>query len=226
MSVSQDNKGHRARLRERFLKDEGAAMADYELLELALFQAQPRADTKPMAKALLKRFGSIGAVLAASATELTSIKGVGQSAVTALKTARALGLRTARQEILDRPVLASWEKVLAYCHACHAFEKTERVHLLFLDNRSALIADEIQQTGTVDQAVLYPREVVKRTLELGASALIIVHNHPSGDPSPSLADIAITKDVIAAASPLGIAVHDHVVIGRDGHASLRALGVI
>ncbi len=201
-------------------------MPDYELLELALFQAHPRGDTKPLAKALLKRFGSIGAVLNAAPAELGAIKGMGQSAITALKTARALSLRIAREEILDRPILTSWQKVLAYCHACHAFEKTERLHLLFLDNRSALIADEIQQRGTVDQAAVYPREVVKRALELGASSIVLVHNHPSGDPSPSHADIAVTKDIIAAATPLGIAIHDHVIIGRDGHASLRALGVI
>lgn len=201
-------------------------MADYELIELALFQAHPRGDTKPMAKALLKQLGSIGAILSATPTELSATKGVGPSAITALKVARALSLRTARQEILDRPILTSWKKVLAYLHACHAFEKSERLHLLFLDNRSALIADEIQQNGTVDQAVVYPREVVKRALELGASAIVIVHNHPSGDPTPSQADIAVTREIIAAAKPLGIAIHDHVVIGRDGHASLRALGVI
>ncbi len=201
-------------------------MADYELLELALFQAQPRGDTKPAAKALLRRFGSIGAILSATPAELSATKGVGQSAIAALKVTRALSLRMARQEILDRPILTSWKKVLAYCHACHAFAKTERLHLLFLDNRSALITDEIHRHGTVDQAPVYPREVVKRALELGASAIVIVHNHPSGDPTPSQADIAVTRDIIAAAKPLGIAIHDHVVIGRDGHASLRSLGVI
>ncbi|MCZ6605164.1 MAG: DNA repair protein RadC [Alphaproteobacteria bacterium] len=226
MSDTTHQLGHRTRLRQRFLKDMGHAMADYEVLELILTQAQPRGDTKPIAKELIKRFGSLAGVMSAEPDELTAVPGVGEAAMVALKVARAAGLRLARREIIDRPLLSAWEHVLDYCRAQLAHEKTERFHLLFLDRKNCLIADEIQQRGTVDHTPVYPREVVKRALELGATALILVHNHPSGDPTPSQDDIDITKAVIDAAAPLNIAVHDHVVIARTGEASLKSLGLM
>ena len=201
-------------------------MPDYELLELLLFHALARVDTKPIAKALMARFDSLAGVLAASERELREIAGIGEQAAVLLKAVRAAGLRLGREEVIDKPVLSSWDKVLGYVRAQLAHEKTERFHLLFLDRRNALIADEAQQTGTVDHTPVYPREVVRRALELGATAVIMMHNHPSGDPTPSAADIEITRDVIKAAEPMGIEVHDHLVIGRAGHASLKSLGLI
>ena len=218
--------GHRARLRARFLADLGDAMPDYELLEMLLFLAQPRGDTKPVAKALLARHRSLAGVLAAAPHDLLATPGVGDSAVTAIKVARQIGLRMTRTEIIDRPVLTTWEKVVAYCHASLAHEATERFHVLFLDVQNTLIADELQQRGTIDRTPVYPREVVKRALELNASAVIMVHNHPAGDPTPSAADIAITRELVEAGKPLGVAVHDHIVIGRTGHASLKSMGLI
>ncbi len=213
--------GHRRRLRTRFLKDDGASFHDYELLELLLFGAMPRVDTKPIAKALLKRFGGFAAVVSAAPRELRAVPGIGEAAVVALKSVRAVALRLAREEAMARPVLASWDRVLAYCRSALAHEKTERFHLLFLDRKHQLIADEVQQSGTIDHTPVCPREVVKRALDLGASALILVHNHPSGDPTPSRADIDLTSDLIASASALGISIHDHLIIGRSGHVSLR-----
>lgn len=218
--------GHRARLRARFLADMGSAMPDYELLEMLLFLAQPRGDTKPVAKALLARHRTLAGVLAADPHDLTKTPGIGESAVTAIKVARQIGLRMTREEVIDRPVLTTWEKVVAYCHASLAHEATERFHVLFLDIQNTLIADELQQRGTVDRTPIYPREVVKRALELNASSIIMVHNHPAGDPSPSAADIAITRELVDAGKPLGISIHDHIVIGRTGHASLKSMGLI
>ncbi len=226
MSENPQKLGHRARLRERFLRDAGAAMPDYELLELILTQAQPRADTKPQAKELIKRFGDLAGVISAEPRELSSISGVGEAAIVALKAAREAGLRLARKSISDRPILSAWDQVQAYCRAALAYEKTEQFHLLFLDRKNCLIADEVQQRGTIDHTPVYPREVVKRALELGATALIMVHNHPSGDPTPSTDDIEITQAVIEAAAPLNIIVHDHLVIGRNGESSLRGLGLM
>lgn len=218
--------GHRARLRARFLSDFGAAMPDYELLEMLLFLAQPRRDTKPLAKALLARFNNLSGVLAATPAELLKVDGVGETALAALKVARQIGIRMARTEVMGKPVLSTWDKVVAYCHAALAHEATERFHVLFLDTQSALIADEQHQKGTVDRTPIYPREVVKRALELDATAIVMVHNHPAGDPTPSRADIEVTREMIAAGHPLGISVHDHIVIGRTGHASFKALGLI
>lgn len=226
MSGDSHQLGHRARLRKRFLRDAGATMPDYELLELILTQAQPRADTKPQAKELIKRFGDLAGVLSAEPHELADISGIGEAGIVALKAAREAGLRLARKAISDRPVLSAWDQVQAYCRANLAREKTERFHLLFLDRKNCLIADEVQQRGTVDHTPVYPREVVKRALELGATALIMVHNHPSGDPTPSADDIEITRAVMDAAAPLNITVHDHLVIGRNGEASLRSLGLM
>lgn len=222
-----DHFGHRQRLRERFLVGGASALADYELLELLLFPGKPRQDVKPLAKALIARFGSFAGVVNAEVDQLKSIAGMGDSCVVAIKAVRAGIERVLREEVVGKPVLSSWQKLLDYCAASMAHRKIEEFRLLFLDRRNALIADEIQQQGTVDHTPVYPREVVKRALELGATALIMVHNHPSGDPTPSTADIEMTREVIRAAAVLGVAVHDHVIIGRGGkHASLKTLGLI
>lgn len=201
-------------------------MPDYEILELLLALAIPRNDVKPVAKALLDHFGGLGDVLSAEPADLTRIKGVGESAATALKIVRAAGLRLSQQQIANRNVIGSWDQLLAYCKAAMGYKKIEQLRLLFLDRKNVLIADEVQQQGTVDHTPLYPREVVKRALDLGASAIILVHNHPSGDPTPSRADIEMTRQVKDVCEKLGIALHDHVVIGRGTHASFRALGLL
>ena len=218
--------GHRERLRERFLKGGSDALADYELLELVLFRAIARIDLKPLAKELLKQFGSFAEVISAPIERLKSIKGLGEAAITELKLVEAAAHQLARGQIKDRPVLSSWSSVLDYCRAAMAFADKEQLRVLFLDKRNRLIADELQQEGTVDHTPVYPREVVKRALELSATAIILVHNHPSGDPTPSQADIQMTQEIIAVARPLGISVHDHIIVGRDGHASLRGLKLI
>jgi DNA repair protein RadC len=218
--------GHRQRLRQKFLQAGAEALADYEILELLLFQAQPRGDMKPLAKDLLRRFGSLPGVLAATPAELEAAPGLGEASIVALKIVQAAALRAAQRELLDRPIFSSWDKVLDYCHASMAREKVEQFRLLFLDSRNALIADEVQQTGTVNHTPVYPREVVKRALELSATAIILVHNHPSGDPSPSKADVEMTRQVADAAAKLGISVHDHIVIAKSGHASLRGMGLL
>jgi len=217
--------GHRQRLRERLLDGGATALPDYELLEFLLFAANPRGDTKPLAKALIQHFGSLPEVLSAEPAALSAVPGMGDAAVAALLATREAGLRLLRAEIRERPVLGSWQKVLDYCSARLAFDKVEAFHLLFLDRKNALIADERQQRGTIDHAPVYPREVVKRALDLGASALIMVHNHPSGDPTPSKADIETTREVAKAAALFGIALHDHVIIGRGRHTSMKSLGL-
>jgi len=216
--------GHRERLRERF-RAGGDALPDYELVELLLFAAIPRVDVKPLAKKLIGKFGNFAGVVSAPREALLEA-GLKDNAVDMLKVVREAAVRLARQEVVDRPVLSSWQKVLDYCRARLAHEQTERFHLLFLDRKNVLIADEEQQRGTVDHTPVYPREVVKRALDLGASAIIMVHNHPSGDPTPSKADIAMTREVAKAAETLGLVVHDHIVIGRAGHASFKGLGLI
>jgi DNA repair protein RadC len=217
--------GHRERLRARFLAEGGDALADYELLELLLFSAIPRKDVKPLAKSLLASFGSLWEVVNAPSERLKAHK-LSEAAIAAIKIVGAAGLRMAKGELIGRPVLSSWAKLLDYCTGAMAHEKQEQFRLLFLDRKNHLIADEVQQKGTVDHTPVYPREVMKRALELSASAVILVHNHPSGDPSPSQADIDMTKRLIAAGEPLGIQVHDHVVIGKGRHASFRSLGLI
>ena len=215
--------GHRARLRKR-LHDAGAeALADYELLELVLFRTIPRRDTKPIAKRLIERFGSFAEVIAAPALLLQEVDGVGKATAADLQVLQAVAARMARGAVKRRPVLASWSAVLDYCRAAQAFAEQEQFRVLFLDKRNQLIADEVQQRGTVDHTPVYPREVVKRALELSACAIILVHNHPSGDPTPSHADIQMTKNIVEIAKPLGISVHDHIIVGRDGHASLKGL---
>ncbi|WP_417424158.1 RadC family protein [Hoeflea sp.] len=218
--------GHRDRLRLRFREGGDRALADYELLELLLFRLIPRRDTKPIAKALLTRFGSLSEVLGAPTHLLTEVKGVGDSVAADLKLVAAIAHRMLKSDLKGRQVLASWSSVIEYCRAAMAFEEREQFRVLFLDKKNALISDEVQQTGTVDHTPVYPREVVKRALELSATALILVHNHPSGDPTPSRADIEMTKLIIDTARPLGITVHDHIIIGRNGHASLKGLKLI
>ena len=218
--------GHRERLRQRLLRGGTDPLEDYELLELVLQAAQTRRDTKPIAKALLARFGSLGGVLGAAPEELKSVAGMGEVSAVQIKATHAVVARMLREEAKRQPVLSSWKQVIAYVRAAMAHERTEQFRILFLDKKNILLGDEVQQRGTVDHAPVYPREVVKRALELGASALILVHNHPSGDPAPSRADIDMTKDVQKAAAALGLVVHDHIVIGRHGHASLRTLGLM
>jgi DNA repair protein RadC len=215
--------GHRDRLRARFSDVGGDAVPDYELLELVLFRSIPRRDVKPIAKELLKRFGTFAEVLAAAPARLMEVDGIGESIVTDLKIIEASARRLVRGAVANRQVLSSWASVIDYCRAAMAFMDKEQFRLLFLDKRNALIADEVQQSGTIDHTPVYPREVVKRALELSASALILVHNHPSGDPTPSSADIKMTREIIDVAKPLGIVVHDHIIVGRDGHASLKGL---
>jgi DNA repair protein RadC len=218
--------GHRERLRDRFLVGGADAMPDYELLEMVLFRAIKRGDTKPIAKALIARFGSFAEVISAPANLLMEVKGVGPAIVTELKLIRAAALRLTKGDVINRPVLGSWNALIEYCRAVMAFREVETFRLLFLDKKNQLIADEEQQRGTVDYTPVYAREVVKRALELSASGIILVHNHPSGDPTPSLADRDMTKKIIEAAEKLNIQVYDHIIIGRKGHVSFRNLQLI
>src|SRR3984893_12505732 len=203
-----------------------APLADYELLELVLFRAIPRRDVKPLAKSLLARFGSFAEVICAPRERLQEVSGLGEAAITELKIVQAAAGRLARDQVRERHVLSSWSSVLDYCRTVMAYAEREELRVLFLDKRNHLIADEVQQTGTVDHAPVYPREVVKRAVELSATAIELVHNHPSGDPTPSHADVQMTQQIIAVASPLGIAVHDHIIVGKEGHASLKGLKLI
>ena len=218
--------GHRGRLRERFVKGGAEAMPDYEMLELVLFAALPRRDTKPLAKALIARFGSFAEVIAAKRERLKEILGVGEAVISQLKIVEAAAQRLARGKVMGRPALSSWAALLDYCMAAMARSQNEEFRVLFLDRKNVLVADEVQSRGTVDHAPVYPREIVRRALEHGASAIILVHNHPSGDPTPSRADIDMTREIAAAAKALKIAVHDHLVIGRGGHASFKSLGLL
>ncbi|WIY51601.1 DNA repair protein RadC [Devosia sp. YIM 151766] len=219
--------GHRERARERFNNVGGDALADYELLELVLHILLPQRDTKELAKELLKRFGSFSAVLGASPARLTEVKGLGPTSITNLKVIQAAAQRYGRDQI-DRelPILASWSQLIDYCRSQMAYETIEQFRVLFLDKKNRLIADEVQQVGTVDHTPVYPREVIRRSLELSATALILVHNHPSGDPAPSSADVRMTREIADIAKPLGISLHDHIIIGKSGHASLRGLKLI
>jgi len=218
--------GHRERLRERFFSAGPDALSDYELLELALFAAIPRRDTKPLAKELLKKFGSFVEVIHAPVARLREVKGIGDASINQLKLLAAATGRTAKGEIKRNVALSSWNEVIDYCRSSMAFADKEQFRLLFLDKRNQLISDEVQQIGTIDHTPVYPREVIKRALELSATALILVHNHPSGDPTPSQADIQMTKAIVDIAAPLGISVHDHIIVGRGGHASLRGMRLI
>jgi DNA repair protein RadC len=218
--------GHRQRLRERFAKAGADGIADYELLELLLFRAIPRRDVKPLAKSLIDRFGSFGATIAADPTRLREVPSVTDTVVSEFKIVQAAALKLSQAKIMDRPALSSWAALIDYCNASMAYNDTEQFRILFLDRKNVLIADEIQQKGTIDHTPVYPREVVKRALELSASSFILVHNHPSGDPTPSQADIDMTRQIVDSAKPLGISVHDHLVIGKGAHVSFKTLGLI
>jgi DNA repair protein RadC len=218
--------GHRERLRERFHGAGPDALSDYELLEMVLFRSLPRGDTKPLAKTLLKTFGSFAEVVHAPETRLREVDGVGDATVTNLKLIAASASRISKGQLKQRTMLSSWNDVIDYCRTSMAFADKEQFRVLFLDKRNQLIADEVQQIGTVDHTPVYPREVIKRTLELSATAILLVHNHPSGDPTPSSADIHMTRAIIDIAGPLGISVHDHIIVGKNGHASLKGLKLI
>ena len=221
-----DLKGHRQRLRQRF-RDAGVdAVADYELLELILFRALARRDTKPIAKALIKRFGSFSEVIHAPTELLKEVPNVGEAIITELKLIRACALRLMQDDITNKPILSSWTALIDYCRSAMAYAPKEQFRILFLDKKNKLLKDEVQQEGTVDHTPVYIREIVKRALELSATAVILVHNHPSGDPTPSRADIDMTRKIIDAAKPLGITIHDHIIVGREGHASLKGMGLI
>ncbi|MFZ5676000.1 MAG: RadC family protein [Pseudomonadota bacterium] len=229
-SVRQTEKphhlGHRERLRQRFRQGGAEALPDYELLELLLFRALPRQDVKPLAKALIVRFGSFAEVVAANPERLKEVPGVGEAVVTELMITHAAAQRVTKGEIRRRTLLTSWNAVIDYCRAAMAFAEREQFRILFLDKKNGLIADEVQGEGTVDHTPVYPREVMKRALELSASAIILVHNHPSGDTTPSIADIDMTRRLIDAGDKLAIKVHDHIIVGRNGHTSFRGLKLI
>jgi DNA repair protein RadC len=210
-------------LRARFLRGGAEALQDYELMELVLFRAIPRRDVKPLAKDLIERFGGFSEAVSADYERLLEVKGVSESVAAELKIVQAAALKLAQGRLMQRQAIGSWNQLLAYCRAAMGFEAKEQFRVLFLDSKNRLIADEVQQRGTINHTPVYPREVVKRALELGATALILVHNHPSGDPTPSSADIAMTKEIVDAAKALKIEVHDHLVIGRGEPASFRSL---
>jgi DNA repair protein RadC len=214
--------GHRMRMRQRFLKAGPDSLADHEMLEMILFIALPRRDTKPIARELLTRFRTFGGVVGAPLGELTAVEGLGEAGAAALKVVQAAALRMMRQEVASQPVLSTWDRLTGYLTAAMGQERTEQFRVLFLDSRNRLIADEVQGQGTINHAPAYPREVVRRSLELHASAVILVHNHPSGDPAPSREDVTLTAEIARAASMMGITVHDHIIVGRGKWLSLRA----
>jgi DNA repair protein RadC len=219
--------GHRERARQRFLKTGAEGLEDYELMELVLQLIIPRRDTKELAKELIARFGSFSGVLSAKPAQLAETKGLGEVSAANLKIIQAAAQRFARDRVSrDMPILSSWAALIDYCRAQMAFEDIEQFRILFLDKKNRLIADEVQQTGTVDHTPVYPREVIRRSLELSATAVILVHNHPSGDPSPSSADVQMTRAISDVAKPLGITVHDHIIIGKSGHVSMRGLKLL
>src|ERR1700694_1412265 len=218
--------GHRERLRDRFHGAGPDALSDDELLEMVLFSARSRGDVKPLAKTLIKKFGSFAEVIHAPEARLREVDGIGDKTITQIKLIAAAASRIAKGQLRQRTLLSSWNDVIEYCRTCMAFADKEQFRILFLDKRNQLIADELQQTGTVDHTPVYPREVVKRALELSATAVILVHNHPSGDPTPSRADIQMTQSIIEVARPLGISVHDHIIVGKEGHVSFKGLRLI
>lgn len=230
MSAEQKDKkhyhGHRDRLRQRFVTGGADALADYELLELILFMAIPRRDVKPLAKTLLERFGGLPQLMAASHHELTQIDGISENTAIAIQAISAVSLRTVKQEIMRKPILNNWTRLMDYCYAAMAHEKKEHFRILFMNKKNELIADAVQGSGTVDHTPAYPREIMKRALEHGATAMILLHNHPSGDPKPSQADIDMTGAIIRAAEPFTIVVHDHVIISKSGYFSFKNEGLI
>lgn len=221
-----DYLGHRSRLRQRLLDGGGEALQDYELIEYLLMLPLPRRDTKPIAKALLREFGGIGGLMSAEPDALMRVKGVGETVVAAIKVVQATAIRLLKSEVESQPVLGSWQAMLDYLRADMAHIGIERVRVLYLNTKNVLIRDEVISEGSIDQAAVYVREVIRRAMELEASALILVHNHPAGDPAPSRADINLTRDIADAGKRLNISVHDHVIIASSGHSSMRALGLI
>lgn len=220
------NSGHRARLRQRLFAGEGEGLLDHELIEYLLALAIPRRDTKPLARALLDRFGGIGGVLTADAAALLNVPGMGETSVAALRIAHATALRMLAARVAEQPILSNWQALIDYLHADMAHQVTERVRVLHLNTRNMLLRDELVSEGSIDQAAVHVREVIRRAIDLGSASLILVHNHPSGDPSPSRADIALTRQIVDAGRHLDIAVHDHIIIGASGHSSMRALGLL
>ncbi len=218
--------GHRERLRDKFRQRGAEALEDYELLELLLFRTYRQKDTKPIAKALLHKFDTLAGVLNASESELMQVADIGPAAARDLHIVGAVSSRGKKAELRKKTILSSWSSVIEYCTETMAYETVEQFRVLFLDKKNALIEDEVMQTGTVDHTPVYPREVIRRALEHASTALILVHNHPSGDPTPSRADIDMTKIIIESAAPMGIVVHDHIIIGKDGHASMKGLQLI
>lgn len=218
--------GHRDRLRERLLASRKGTLPDYEILELLLFATRPRGDTKPLAKQLIAEFGSFARVLEACPEALKSVKGVNDAVIATFRTVQEASVRLIKEELTEKTVLQSWKALLDYCRATMGHLKTEQFRVLFLDTKHQVIADELQEAGTIDRAAVYPREIVKRALYLEAASIILVHNHPSGDSSPSRADINITKQIIAAAATVGIQVHDHVIISNKSHYSFKSNGVM
>lgn len=218
--------GHRARMRARLVSAGPDALADHEMLEMVLFLALPRRDTKPIARALLGRFGSFAGAVAAPVNDLRGIEGLGEAGMAALKLVQGAALRLVRAEVMDRPVLNNWDRLLAYLNAVLSRERIEQFRVLFLDARNQLLADEAQGRGTVNHTPVYPREVVKRALELNATALIVVHNHPSGDPTPSRGDVAMTAEIKSAASALSVTLHDHIIVGNGRSLSFRQQGLL
>ena len=227
MSVPEpDHSGHRARLRKRLAEQGGDGLLDHELIEYLLALAIPRRDTKPLAKALLAEFGGIGGLLSADGEALARVAGMGETSIAAIKIAHAAALRLLRAEVAERPVLGNWQALLDYLRADMAHHAIERVRVLHLNTRNMLIRDELMSEGSIDEAAFYVREVIRRAIDLGSAAVILVHNHPSGDPTPSRADIEVTRNMAEAGKRMGIAVHDHIIMGTSGHASLRALGLM
>ena len=218
-------RGHRDRLRERFAKNPDA-LADYELLELVLFLAIPQKDVKPLAKDLIARFGGLSEIMHAPIEELTRVEGIKDKTALALKSITALSQGAAKNELINKPILNSWTRLMDYCHSTMAHETKEHFRILFLNKKNELIADEIQGSGTVDHTPAYPREIMKRALELGATALILMHNHPSGDPKPSQADVDMTNQIIHAGQPFNIVIHDHIVMSKNGYSSFKNLGLL
>ncbi len=222
--------GHRQRLRQRFLKSPrgimGEDLADYELIELLLCSAMPRRDVKPIAKALIKRFKSFGGVLNADVSDLIQVDGMGEAAAVSLLAVRTASQRLLQDDVMDQPVLGNWQSLMDYVRVAMGHNKTEQVRILFLNGKNVLIADELQEQGTIDHTPVYPREIIKRALDLSASALILVHNHPSGDPTPSQADIEMTRELQAASEKLAISLHDHIVVSKSGNTSFKTMGLL
>lgn len=225
-AAADGKSGHRERMRAKVLAHGAGGLADYELLEYLLFGVQPRGDTKPAAKKLIEAFGSLAAVLAASPDEIARVDGVGPATGAMLAVTMEAARRAAREHAAEGPLLSSWTKLIEYLRVAMGHGRTEEFRILFLDSKNRLIRDEVFSRGTVNQTAVYPREVVRRAIEVGSTAIIMVHNHPSGDPTPSRADIAITKEVRDAGELLGIALHDHVVITKAGHGSFRSMGLL